>query len=392
MSVYHQMGHHSDNLIDLPELSQYAGAIFSPINCTQAAASAQIREVRDTRGTKDKFEVLFDPQLYVPSTRRGNLRKWSYFPKDFDTADLGSRHWWAGINEKLAKVSREMRVDAVCSPTVIPKGFTDKYYIDAVSVCNELIGMSRGTGSLVVQTILVSLGDLAASGSALRIASLVSRTEADRVYLVLVGSVAPRRELTDVDEIVSSMQLIAALERSELPVIVGFCSSDLILWKAAGASSCASGKFFNLRRFTRQRFEEPLEGGGQLPYWFEEGLLAFLRQGDIVRARRQDLISKASLSNPFSMQILERMDEAERSRAKVRPWQAISWRQFLYWFADVEARLSKSRMTTEDLLTEADANWTKLDKAKVLMEERGNDGTWIRNWLNAFHEFRGNHQ
>jgi len=36
----------------------------------------------------------------------------------------------------------------------------------------------------------------------------------------------------------------------------------------------------------------------------------------------------------------------------------------------------------------ADANWSRLDTAKVLLEERFNDGTWIRDRLNTLHEFR----
>jgi len=38
-------------------------------------------------------------------------------------------------------------------------------------------------------------------------------------------------------------------------------------------------------------------------------------------------------------------------------------------------------------LRTADANWSKLDEAKILLEERFNDGTWIRVWLNALNEF-----
>ena len=186
----------------------------------------------------------------------------------------------------------------------------------------------------------------------------------------------------------AAMQLISALERNSVPVTVGFCSSDVVLWKMAGASDCASGKFFNLRRFTRQRFEEPTEGGGQLPYWFEEGLLAFLRQSDLIRARRNGVLSAASLQNPFGAEILSLIDQANKTGAKLEPWLALSWRQFLYWFADVEGRLSRGEISAEDLLTTADANWAKLDKAKVLMEERENDGRWIRGWLNTIREFQ----
>ncbi len=385
MAVFHQMGYHSSNLVDLPQMSTYQGAIFSPIDCSKDEVAEQIRQVRDTRRG---FEAILDPQLYAPATNRGKLKEWPYFPKDVDTADLASAEWWSNVNQNLAETCVATRVDAVCSPTVIPKFFNDKYYSSTVRIANELIQGLKNQRIRVLQTVLVSLAELAAENRALEVASIVSRTGADQVYLVFVGSTEPRRELSDVEELKGAMQLINALERNEIRVIVGFCSSDLLLWKAAGASSCASGKFFNLRRFTRQKYEEPrATGGGQLPYWFEEGLLAFLRQGDLIRVRKQELLSEASQRNPFGQEILNKLDEARRKSSKPEPWLGISWRYFLYWFADVEGRLASGDVAARDLLKVADSNWSKLDKAKMLMEERQNDGTWVRSWLNAIHEY-----
>jgi hypothetical protein len=378
MAVFHQMGHHSNNLIDLPEMSAYAGAIFSPINCTESEATEQIGEVR---GSKREFEIIFDPQLYVPSTGRGKLRKWTYFPKDVDTADPSLKAWWSDVNKKLAAVCQKMKVDAVCSPLIIPKVFDDKYYLNSVNVGTELQRLVREKRISVLQTVLVSLAELTAEKRVPEIASIVSKTDADRVYLVFVGSTFPRRELSDVEELLGAMRLIDAFERNDMRVLVGFCSSDVLLWKTAGASACATGKFFNLRRFTRQRFEEPSEGGGQLPYWFEENLLAFLRQGDLLRVRKCGLLSEASRRNPFGDEIL--------SKLRIGPWLAIGWRQFLYWFADVEGRLVRRETSAERLLKNADANWKKLDDEKIYMEERENDGVWIRSWLNTLREFEG---
>jgi hypothetical protein len=385
MAVYHQMGHHSNNLIDLPEMSVYAGAIFSPINCTQASVGEQIASVREARPA---FETLLDPQLYVPSAQRGELRKWNYFPKDFDTADQTSNKWWDAVNKKLADASAALAVDGVCSPAVIPRVFNDDYYLRCLAICNSLVNAGHRHKLAVMQTLLVNLADLSVGSRPLEVASIVSQTKSQRVYLLLhSGEAIPRRELTDANELSGAMRLIRALEQADLRVTVGFCSSDLLLWKAAGASNCASGKFFNLRRFTRQRFEEQLEGGGQLPYWFEEALLAFLRQGDLLRARREGLLSEASSRNPFAQEILGLLDEAARSRTKVRAWQALSWRQFLYSFADIEQRVAKGSDSAENLLVRADATWKRLDEAKILMEERHNDGSWVRIWLNALHEF-----
>ncbi len=385
MPVFHQMGHHSNNLVDLPEMSAYAGAIFSPINYGEAEMAEDIQEVRATR---PQLEIVFDPQLYVPATDRGKLKNWRYFRQDVDTADLSSIPWWTGVNQDIVQSCQTLEVNAVCSPAVIPKVFDDRFYAQHTRVGSELTALFKSTGISVLQTVVANMAELAVDNRPLEIASIVSGTDADRAFLVFVGSMQPRREFNAVDELKGAMRLINALERNGVPVVVGFCSSELILWKAAGATSCASGKFFNLRRFTRQRFEEPTDetGGGQLPYWFEEGLLAFLRQGDLGRVRRQGLLSEASGRNPFCQQVLALLDNAATTGTKPK-WLALAWRQFLYWFCDAEGRITRGEVTPATLLEMADANWTKLDQARVLMEERPNDGAWIRSWLNALREY-----
>jgi hypothetical protein len=62
-----------------------------------------------------------------------------------------------------------------------------------------------------------------------------------------------------------------------IQVFVVYSSSDIILWKACGAISCASGEFYNLRRLSPSRCGDPDGGGGQLPYTFEEYLFTSLR-------------------------------------------------------------------------------------------------------------------
>lgn len=46
-------------------------------------------------------------------------------------------------------------------------------------------------------------------------------------------------------------------------------------------------------------------------------------------------------------------------------------------------------MTAEDLVSIADSNWAAIEKLKppLLMEERQNDGSWVRQWLRALVEF-----
>jgi hypothetical protein len=380
MAVYHQVGHDSENLLHAENLEAYGGAILSPVNYRQERVAAQIQRAR----LAGDFETVFDPQLYVPNSDRGFLSSWEYFPKDVDTADLTSTEWWMGLVNRIGTLCSTLRPAAVCSPAILPSIYSDDFFLQAVQTGSELCAVLSGSGVEVVQSAIVSLTELAAPGRAETIASILSRTKARRIYLVLVGLVEPRRELAEVEELKGGMRLIAALERSGLRVLVGFCSSDVVLWKAAGATDCATGKFFNLRRFTRTRFEEPRGGGGQLPYWYEESLMAFLRESDLLRVLPLGLARLPSSPNPFGNEILAQL-EAHPGTA----WLALAWRQFLYWFADIEGRIAAEALEVGQLLQMAENNWTTLDDAGVLMEERRNEGKWLRAWRRAVMEFRG---
>jgi hypothetical protein len=125
---------------------------------------------------------------------------------------------------------------------------------------------------------------------------------------------------------------------------------------------------------------EPSGGGGQLPYFLEEALLAFLRQSDLLRIQQRGMLSAASIANPFTKAIFEYIPQG-------KAWVALGWRQFLYWFADVEERLRNVTATAEDLVLQADANWGAIQqKPEVIMEERANDGQWVRQWRRALVE------
>jgi hypothetical protein len=176
----------------------------------------------------------------------------------------------------------------------------------------------------------------------MRAASILSETECTAYYIVFLIDKHPREEFADSFELLGSMQLIRELKNTGRRVVIAFCSSDMLLYKCAGADSCATGKFFNLRRFTRSRFDDPAGGGGQLPYWFEHGLMAFLRQADFLRIRRSkdltDALEQEFSRNSWSAKIVSQFTNAPKS-----PWLSLAWRQYLAWFCQTEAFLEQSK-------------------------------------------------
>lgn len=379
MSVYHQIGYQSSNLAFEENLAGYKGAILSPLNHNERDTIDFINRIRNK---KEEFEIVFDPQLYYPRSNRGQLHNWEYFPNDVDTADITNSQWWSVLVKAIYSTANRIHADIVCAPANHPRVFNDDYYAFVNQMTMELKSLAVDGSMRVLKTAFVSLPDLAVHERVMQIASILSRDTADGIYLVFYKEINPRREFSDPEELKGAMLLIHLLEMNNVPVTVGYSSSDIVLWKEAGAQSCATGKFFNLRKFSRSRWADAEEGGGGiLPYIFEENLMANLRESDIPRIQQIDLLSSATIENPFYSDIQECMNEGS-------PWVRYAWRFYMYWFWDIEQRIDTSQTNILDLLRKADENWGIVDDNNVFMEERANSGNWVRQWLRAISEYR----
>ncbi len=376
MTAYFQLGHDSENLVGETDLDAFGGIILSPVNREPSALARHIESFRET----GNFDIVLDPQLYFPESRRGFLPSQPYYPTDMDTADISSDDWWDNVVARLSEFAISLSVDAVASPVIHPRTWNDDYFGMSARTSGNLYQALNESGIRVLTTVMVDINYTVDPEALLRLASIVSTEDNSGYYLVIVSDIDPRRELADVDELKGVLTLVKELENSGKPVLVSHCSSDMILHKAIGASHCATGKFFNLRRYTQSRFAEPGGGGGQVPYWFEHSLLAFIRGADVLRLQEKGfggLLSTSHSGNHWSSEILNNFNEVSPG-----PWLAYGWRQYLSWFCNTERTLQSVNPgdTVKDWLRTAERNWSNLDDEDVLFDEAKNDGTWIRRW------------
>ncbi len=382
MAAYLQMGSDTENLIGETDLDEFQGIVLSPVNRTTPELGQDVSTFR----TKGKFEVIMDPQLYVPDSERGCLPGQPYFPSDIDTADLTSDAWWSTLVDQLAACAASLGVNAVASPAVLPNVWDPEYYTRCADTSRRLReSLTSGINSFT--TVMVDYSQMSDPNAVLRVASIVSEPETSGYYLVVVSNTEPRREFSGERELAGIMNLVRQLEATERPVLVSHCSSDMLLFKAAGATHCATGKFFNLRRFTRSRYEDPASGGGQLPYWFEHSLIAFLRGADLARLVDSgfgSLVGVAASTNYWSQRISDQF-ASEPNKA----WVALGWRQYLSWFGKTELAMTTPAAAPilKGWLRSAEANWIALEDSNVLMDEPRNQGGWIRAWRQALNRF-----
>lgn len=377
MPVYHQMGHQSDNLVFLKNLKDFSGAIISPVNCDQ---NGVVKFIKKTRNNFKKFDIIFDPQLYYPKSQRGNIVDWSYFPCDVDTVDYSNIGWWQTLNKNLKTTVHAIKPNYICSPVTHPKNFSEDYYALMNSVSSDLYDNLLDTQTEVIQTVLLSLADLADFNQVMKFSSILTRSRINTFYLLFYRNINPRRELIDIDELKGAMLLIEILKANEIKVIVGYTNSEMLLWNYSGAFSCATGKHFNLRRFTPSRWQIQEGGGGQTPYIFEENVLGFLREGDYLRFYKKGMLSEKTKNNPY-------YDEIDENITNGSPWLGLSWRFYLYWFQNTEIEISNDSSIIIGIIQNANNNWLALKNQKFSLEETQNNGDWVKSWLTAISDY-----
>jgi hypothetical protein len=384
MSAFFQMGEKSMNLVGELDLESFKGVVLSPVNEESLTLPQGVRLIRQ----KGDYEIVLDPQLYFPRSQRGHLTEYSYFPNDLDTADLSSEHWWRERVNNLAEYTVQLGVNSVASPVIFPHTWSEGYYANCVNTSNELSAKLSNSGIQTLATVMVGFNHIQSKDEVLKIASIMSDTDANGYYIVIATETEPRRELTSEISLAETMRLISVLEGTGKPVIVSHCSSDMLLFKAAGATSCATGKFFNLRRFTKSRYDDDSGGGGQLAYWFEHSLLGFLRLADVLRIKNSSLhnLIGNSFSNNHWSQKIEENFTLEKPPAGVKE----GWRQYLSWFSKTEEFLSQQENKTsvvKQWLRDAENNWLEIDDKGILFDEPRNNGSWIRPWRQSINNF-----
>lgn len=378
MAAYLQMGHDSWNLLNDDSLSNFGGVILSPVNDDPEKIIGRLAALGDR---KNHLDVVFDPQLYNPSSDRGQLSSWSYFPSDFETALRGDLTWWSATAAKVVQAATVVDADVVCSPAFQPKTFTDDYYRLVVSIADATKLIATDAGIETQITAIVPMSELSNPIKASTIASILSSSDCDRVYLMFLDDTPAKEQYKDSEALPTAIHLVRILSEA-MRVQVAFCSHDAAIWKFAGAQDLTSGKFMNLRRYSPKRWsEDDTKGGTQISYWNEGSMLTLIREADVLMLDRDGFFENYDFSsNSASSEIIEIL----RSKSG-KPWQALSWRQYLRWLSNTDAELNSPEIVLSQLEF-ADKKWDIFSRKRLLFTDRFNDGSWVRTWLNACNE------
>lgn len=375
MATFLQMGHDSWNLCNDEVIGVFDGIILSPINDTPISMKSRLDQTRDKGFTG---EVCFDPQMYAPHFSEGKLEAWPYYPSNFATTDVTDIKSWEQICSQLTIDAKSLGVDAICSPAYLPRLFPNEYYGNIVEIGNTLKAITNENGLNTWLTVMVPLDDLETQSRSLEIASILSSSDCEKIYLVFLDNTPGRQPLDKEIPITNAIYLVRLLS-SVKKVHIGFTAFDKVLWKLAGASSTSSGKFLNLRRFSASRFTDEEAGGRNISYWTEQKLLTLIRDQDVLRLNNAGFYNGETFEHCRASKDIFNILTYQTGA----PWQKLSWQQYLHWCINNDSIWEDANNAIQ-LLEETSENWRSLANTRGMrFVDQYNDGSHSQIWLNA---------
>lgn len=382
MANYLQLGHESWNLVDDPQLGTFAGVVLSPVNDSPEEIIGRLKGVREKQ---PHLDVILDPQLYNPVAQKGQLPRWGYYGSDFETADRTDPTWWRGRIPEVVKEARRVGATTMCSPAPIQYRGSDEYFQFVVDLADESKAIAAQDGMDCALTAIVPLDTLQDQRRAYELASILSSSRCDRIYLNLLvpDRLASREPSTDQAALATAVHLVRLLSRDQR-IHVACASHDVVLWLGSGATDVSTGKYMNVRRFTPSRWMDEQSQGRNIAYWSDDKLLTLIRDQEVLRLDREGWFqNRAFEENPAAAAVL-----AILRNAQGEAWLRLSWIQYMRWFSNTAEAVSDADSAAA-MLEAAYEAWREVQRAKILFVDPFNDGTHAIAWMNAFNEGMG---
>jgi hypothetical protein len=292
LEVFHQLGfRHSWNFQSLQDDQTGDGVILAPRYLERVA----VEELEP----RDKDFALFDPQFFLPSTPKGKLATYSFFPEvaagGFSTSEFPAENG----NRSAARASAEgcvrFQVQNGFPYVVIPTRYLDGLPSDFIAKQSELfvepflaaLEDHPDHRPVVLQLIL---NDLMLKNPEYRSEILNWVTGIPGlagVYLIISAS-NRRKQLKDPELLEAALRFIAALDRNAIDVFVGYTNTEALLLSIAGPRAVTVGCYENMRMFNIRTFQDDEDSDvrgptprlyvSRLLQWVSRDYLPFIRR------------------------------------------------------------------------------------------------------------------
>jgi hypothetical protein len=248
LQLLHQVGHNSNwNVESFQQDNCGDGLILSPLH--------QNHSIVERLGPTTRSASIFDPQFYLPSSRKPKLLTYPFFPETVDGGFQTSTFTThaANVAEQCVEFQRNMGFRTI----VVPTRFIDQMYSDYVArqrrftVDAFMEAAQRDTVCLSLAVTDAMIQDEGFRGRLLNWAT--SYPNVDEVYLMYQHT-RDTKQIQDAAFLSACLQFFREIVGSGLRLIIGYTNIEGLLFATAADLTITIGSFENTRIFSIEKF------------------------------------------------------------------------------------------------------------------------------------------
>jgi hypothetical protein len=280
LRLLHQVGHNSSWNVDSFERDSCGdGLILSPLH--QAKSTVE-RLPLPTRAAS-----IFDPQFYLPNSRKKKLLTYPFFPEQVDGGFQTSS--FVAHAAEIAKSCIDFQVEQGFRKVVVPTRYLNQMYPDYFDQQNrftvEAFMEHAGSQPLCLSVALTSHMIGHADWRRRVLNWITSFPNVDEVY-VMYEHERTTKQIQDAQFIADCITFCADIMNTGLALTVGYTNTEGLLYSAAGDLAITMGAFENTRIFSVDKFlESEGERRGPKARIYVAGLLNWVQFEDAKRIR-----------------------------------------------------------------------------------------------------------
>jgi hypothetical protein len=335
LGLLHQVGHNANwNIESFLNDGCGDGLILSPLH--QALPTVEKLEPA-TRAAS-----LFDPQFYLPNSRKRKLLSYPFFPEQasggFQTGAFAEH---AG---QVAQACVEFQIEQGFRKVVVPTRFLNEMYPEYFEMQEEFsvnaFLATAGNRPLCLSMAVKSSMIKHASWRRMLLDWVTQFHQVDELYLMYEHE-RDTKQVQDVEFLRETLRFFREVMNTGLKLTIGYTNTEGLLYSAVGDPNITMGAFENTRIFSEDKFVES-EGAMRGPkariYLF--GLLNWVQFEDAKRIRdlAPDVWSQVYLSTTWAEQALSQAVEPTFNQPAL----------YKHYFLNMQAHINELRALSLD--------------------------------------------
>ncbi|ENM5768417.1 hypothetical protein V4V48_000037 [Vibrio mimicus] len=305
IKLIHQAGHNSNwNRDSFTKDKVGSGIIYSPVH----EDSCRFNTFKESQIKSS----LFDPQFYLPSSRKPKFKTYDFFPntilseEGFNTVDFNSVAYESA--KRCVAFQKETNFESIIIPARFFEQLNPKYteqqselfvnpFLKAIKE-QELLGKKEIYLTVPITSHMINIVEY--KNNILN--WITSYPEIDGVYFICQNE-RKTKQVTDSQFLLEYMEVINSTLEADLKVIVGYTNTESLLYTICGDITVTVGAFENTRIFSLDKFVVSDEvKRGPKPRIYLPKLLNWVNfeQAKMIKNNRPDILDEIYTETKYS--------------------------------------------------------------------------------------------